>query len=282
MKMSYFMQKKLLIDASHREETRIVLLDRDQVEEFDFESGQKKQLSGNIFLAKVTRVEPSLQAAFLDYGGNRHGFLAFSEIHPDYYQIPVADKEALLAEAKILDEQAEELFDKELDDGVHEENLKSYVQVSDLEDGTIRSEPLESTEENSADTKSSNSKIGGPERELTNQSTNFDSGELNPSNKNDSEPALELNKKEKALSEAFRVLKRGGQIRMRDLIKVGELPQEVLIDPLSFNTSLGGAEDEESVRIKMKKAGFSTITISDHQPFSYLNSVRIAAKKSKY
>ena len=88
--------------------------------------------------------------------------------------------------------------------------------------------------------------------------------------------------KEKALSEAFRVLKRGGQIRMRDLIKVRELPQEVLIDPLSFNTSLGGAEDEESVRIKMKKAGFSAITISDHQPFSYLNSVRIAAKKSKY
>ena len=90
------MQKKLLIDASHQEETRIVLLNNQQVEEFDFESINKKQIAGNIFLAKVTRVEPSLQAAFLDYGGNRHGFLAFSEIHPDYYQIPIADKKLLL------------------------------------------------------------------------------------------------------------------------------------------------------------------------------------------
>ena len=90
------MQKKLLIDASHQEETRIVLLNNNQVEEFDFEAINKKQISGNIFLAKVTRVEPSLQAAFLDYGGNRHGFLAFSEIHPDYYQIPIADKNLLL------------------------------------------------------------------------------------------------------------------------------------------------------------------------------------------
>ena len=90
------MQKKLLIDASHQEETRIVLLNNQQVEEFDFESINKKQIAGNIYLAKVTRVEPSLQAAFLDYGGNRHGFLAFSEIHPDYYQIPIADKKLLL------------------------------------------------------------------------------------------------------------------------------------------------------------------------------------------
>ena len=98
------MQKKLLIDASHQEETRIVLLDNNQVEEFDFEAKNKKQISGNIFLAKVTRVEPSLQAAFLDYGGNRHGFLAFSEIHPDYYQIPIADKKLLL-EDTFLDDQ---------------------------------------------------------------------------------------------------------------------------------------------------------------------------------
>ena len=90
------MQKKLLIDASHQEETRIVLLNNQQVEEFDFESINKKQIAGNIFLAKVTRVEPSLQAAFVDYGGNRNGFLPFAEVHPDYYQIPVADKEALL------------------------------------------------------------------------------------------------------------------------------------------------------------------------------------------
>jgi ribonuclease E len=92
------MQKKMLIDATHAEETRVVVVDGNKVEEFDFESQFKRQLAGNIYLAKVTRVEPSLQAAFVDYGGNRHGFLAFSEIHPDYYQIPVADRQALIAE----------------------------------------------------------------------------------------------------------------------------------------------------------------------------------------
>src|SRR5690625_2908464 len=92
------MSKKMLIDATHPEETRVVVLDGNKVEDFDFESVNKRQLAGNIYLAKVTRVEPSLQAAFVEYGGNRHGFLAFSEIHPDYYQIPVADREALLAE----------------------------------------------------------------------------------------------------------------------------------------------------------------------------------------
>ena len=92
------MEKKLLIDAAHPEETRVVVAESSQTHDFDFESNEKIQITGNIYLAKVTRVEPSLQAAFLDYGGNRHGFLAFSEIHPDYYQIPTADKEALLAE----------------------------------------------------------------------------------------------------------------------------------------------------------------------------------------
>ncbi|MEO1562390.1 MAG: Rne/Rng family ribonuclease [Pseudomonadota bacterium] len=92
------MAKKMLIDATHAEETRVVVVDGNKVEEFDFESLNRRQLAGNIYLAKVTRVEPSLQAAFVDYGGNRHGFLAFSEIHPDYYQIPTADREALLAE----------------------------------------------------------------------------------------------------------------------------------------------------------------------------------------
>jgi ribonuclease E len=92
------MANKMLIDATHPEETRVVVLRGNRVEEFDFESAQRKQLRGNIYLAKVTRVEPSLQAAFVDYGGNRHGFLAFSEIHPDYYQIPVADRQALIDE----------------------------------------------------------------------------------------------------------------------------------------------------------------------------------------
>ncbi len=94
------MAKKMLIDATHSEETRVVVVDGNRIDEFDFESENKRQLAGNIYLAKVTRVEPSLQAAFVDYGGNRHGFLAFSEIHPDYYQIPVADREALLAEER--------------------------------------------------------------------------------------------------------------------------------------------------------------------------------------
>jgi ribonuclease E len=88
------MGKRMLIDAAHPEETRVVVLSGNRLEEFDFESSTKKQVKGNIYLAKVTRVEPSLQAAFVDYGGNRHGFLAFSEIHPDYYRIPVSDRES--------------------------------------------------------------------------------------------------------------------------------------------------------------------------------------------
>ena len=101
------MAKKMLIDATHPEETRVVVADGNKVDEFDFESASKRQLSGNIYLAKVTRVEPSLQAAFVDYGGNRHGFLAFSEIHPDYYQIPQSDREKLLAEeAEAAEEEA--------------------------------------------------------------------------------------------------------------------------------------------------------------------------------
>ena len=101
----------MLIDATHSEETRVVVVEGNKVDEFDFESSNKKQLAGNIYLAKVTRVEPSLQAAFVDYGGNRHGFLAFSEIHPDYYQIPVEDREKLIKEelayAKKIQEEVE-------------------------------------------------------------------------------------------------------------------------------------------------------------------------------
>jgi ribonuclease E len=95
------MSKRMIIDSSHREETRVVVLDGQKVEEFDFEAASKRPLKGNIYLAKVTRVEPSLQAAFVEYGGNRQGFLAFAEIHPDYYQIPIADRLALLAEREV-------------------------------------------------------------------------------------------------------------------------------------------------------------------------------------
>jgi ribonuclease E len=109
------MANKMLIDATHPEETRVVVLRGNRVEEFDFESAHRKQLRGNIYLAKVTRVEPSLQAAFVDYGGNRHGFLAFSEIHPDYYQIPVADRQALIDE----EERAQRAADDEVDQRSH-------------------------------------------------------------------------------------------------------------------------------------------------------------------
>ena len=116
------MSKLMLIDATHPEETRVAVVANGQIEDFDFEARNKRQLRGNIYLAKVTRVEPSLQAAFVDYGGNRHGFLAFSEIHPDYYQIPKEDREALLAEADEEDDgEASADGDEEDDDEAEEE-----------------------------------------------------------------------------------------------------------------------------------------------------------------
>lgn len=110
------MANKMLVDATHPEETRVVVVSGNRVEEFDFESESRKQLRGNIYLAKITRVEPSLQAAFVEYGGNRHGFLAFSEIHPDYYQIPVADREALLKQQAADARRAAEEEDREAGD----------------------------------------------------------------------------------------------------------------------------------------------------------------------
>jgi ribonuclease E len=102
------MSKKMLVDASHPEETRVVVVDGNRVEEFDYESASRRQLKGNIYLAKVTRVEPSLQACFVEYGGNRHGFLAFSEIHPDYYQIPTADRQALIEATRAVERHADD------------------------------------------------------------------------------------------------------------------------------------------------------------------------------
>ena len=119
------MGSKMLIDASQAEEIRIALARGNKLEEFDFESANKKPLKGNIYLAKVTRVEPSLQAAFIEYGGNRHGFLAFAEIHPDYYQIPIADRMALLAE-----QEAEEAEDDAEDDAEAAQAEASAAEVS--------------------------------------------------------------------------------------------------------------------------------------------------------
>ena len=139
----------MLIDATHAEETRVVVVEGNKVDEFDFESLNKRQLSGNIYLAKVTRVEPSLQAAFVDYGGNRHGFLSFAEIHPDYYQIPVADREALIAEeeayAKTLEEEANLAQQKK--SRIRKRKPKVIAEEADS-DISISSDAIEKSDEN--------------------------------------------------------------------------------------------------------------------------------------
>ncbi|MEO5493414.1 MAG: ribonuclease E/G, partial [Sphingomonas sp.] len=122
----------MLIDARHREETRVAVVKGNRIEEFDFESAERKQLKGNIYLAKVTRVEPSLQAAFIDYGGNRHGFLAFSEIHPDYYQIPKEDRDALLREeAEHAAEEAALRAELDGDDDDHDDDDHDHDEPSE-------------------------------------------------------------------------------------------------------------------------------------------------------
>src|SRR4051794_10860214 len=134
------MANKMLIDASHPEETRVVVVRGNKVEEFDFESASRRQLRGNIYLAKVIRVEPSLQAAFVDYGGNRHGFLAFSEIHPDYYQIPVADRQALLEEEARHERDAE----RDEDRAAHRRGRRrGPAQKAQDHDDRVSSEPVE-------------------------------------------------------------------------------------------------------------------------------------------
>jgi ribonuclease E len=133
------MASKMLIDASHPEETRVVVMRGNRVEEFDFESANRKQLRGNIYLAKVTRVEPSLQAAFVDYGGNRHGFLAFSEIHPDYYQIPIADRQALIA----AQERDERDAEAEAEHRARRRNWRGRGRNARRRDETVRSDAVE-------------------------------------------------------------------------------------------------------------------------------------------
>ncbi len=140
------MANKMLIDTTHPEETRVVVLRGNRVEEFDFESASRRQLRGNIYLAKVTRVEPSLQAAFVDYGGNRHGFLAFSEIHPDYYQIPVADRQALIADEERAHREAEDEIDRRASGGGRSRRPRRESAHS-RRDAT-RSEPVEASEQN--------------------------------------------------------------------------------------------------------------------------------------
>ncbi|WP_376958317.1 Rne/Rng family ribonuclease [Azospirillum sp. A26] len=158
------MAKRMLVDATHPEETRVAVVNGNRLEELDFEIASRKQLKGNIYLAKVTRVEPSLQAAFVEYGGNRHGFLAFSEIHPDYYRIPMADREALLAEERRLEEQAEARAEAAADGAVMAEPIRPEQVVeewspmpspiapeaSDEEDGDDSGEDAEAGDEQAA------------------------------------------------------------------------------------------------------------------------------------
>jgi ribonuclease E len=174
------MATRMLIDARHPEETRVAVIKGNRIEEFDFESAEHKQIKGNIYLAKVTRVEPSLQAAFVDFGGNRHGFLAFNEIHPDYYQIPKEDREALLAEEAAAaeeearlraeeedegiapgdeydaeDESSEALAEDLAEDGVEEIDTSDKDKVSTIEDGHVENgdegEEAEDDEEDEAE-----------------------------------------------------------------------------------------------------------------------------------
>ncbi|MEI4485648.1 ribonuclease E/G [Frigidibacter sp. MR17.14] len=159
------MAKKMLIDATHAEETRVVVVDGNKVEEFDFETVNKRQLAGNIYLAKVTRVEPSLQAAFVDYGGNRHGFLAFAEIHPDYYQIPLADRQALLEEERAYAEaqEAEEASRSKRrrrkprpeaavsDDATLSGDEIAGMDIVELDEGDDAAEPVETAESQAED-----------------------------------------------------------------------------------------------------------------------------------
>jgi ribonuclease E len=158
------MADKMLIDATHPEETRVVVLRGNRVEEFDFESANRKQLRGNIYLAKVTRVEPSLQAAFVDYGGNRHGFLAFSEIHPDYYQIPVADRQALIAQ----EERDQREADADADNRAGRRGRHRHRGAERHRDReVVQSEPLAAEElaSEAAEMRASDPGLGEPTRE---------------------------------------------------------------------------------------------------------------------
>ncbi|KWV96109.1 ribonuclease E/G [Erythrobacter sp. AP23] len=179
------MATRMLIDARHQEETRVAVLKGNRIEEFDFESADHKQIKGNIYLAKVTRVEPSLQAAFVDFGGNRHGFLAFSEIHPDYYQIPKEDREALLAaeaeaaeeEARLRDEEEQrgempgEEYDAEdessealaedlAEDGLEEVDTSDKDDVATIEEGHLDKDDDDDSDEESDDDESGNDEEG--------------------------------------------------------------------------------------------------------------------------
>ncbi len=180
------MAKKMLIDATHAEETRVVVVEGNKVEEFDFESENRRQLAGNIYLAKVTRIEPSLQAAFIDYGGNRHGFLAFSEIHPDYYQIPVADREALMAEERAY---SEAMRRKDDEDEVTETDFMSEedVNANQEQSKTLENEIIDESKKKTSKSKSKPSKS----KRKSSKETKTEKENLNSEKINSSEEKVE-------------------------------------------------------------------------------------------
>src|SRR6187549_3354957 len=156
------MANKMLIDTTHPEETRVVVLRGNRVEEFDFESANRRQLRGNIYLAKVTRVEPSLQAAFVDYGGNRHGFLAFSEIHPDYYQI-------LIAEEERAHRDAEDEIDRRASGGRRRQRQEAHGRRDDR-----RTQPLETAETDDAPAAAEEAQVQATEDDAADHHVNHD------------------------------------------------------------------------------------------------------------
>ncbi len=193
------MAKKMLIDATHAEETRVVVVEGNKVEEFDFESENRRQLAGNIYLAKVTRIEPSLQAAFIDYGGNRHGFLAFSEIHPDYYQIPVADREALMAEERAYSEAMRRKDDEdeageviETDFPAEKDSNEKQSKTSEIE---VNDESKEDAGEDEKRKKKSSKGKSKPAKDKSKSAakTKTEKENLNSEQKNFSEEKIEKN-----------------------------------------------------------------------------------------
>ncbi len=183
------MSNKMLIDAAHPEETRVVVLRGDRVEEFDFEASDRRPLRGNIYLAKVTRVEPSLQAAFVEYGGNRHGFLAFSEIHPDYYQIPVADRQALLEEDALSDAEEAAEDDKADETALSAKSNTSEKVVSEDEGAAEADDAAEAGEDQPAEANA------GPEETDTADETPDDAGDDSGDDDADAAVSEDMSKK---------------------------------------------------------------------------------------
>nr|WP_306267094.1 ribonuclease E/G [Pararhizobium sp. IMCC3301] len=196
------MANKMLIDASHPEETRVAVVKGNRVEEFDFEAANRVQLRGNIYLAKVTRVEPSLQAAFVDYGGNRHGFLAFSEIHPDYYQIPIADRQALLEE-----EAADEIEAKESSD-------------SDIEKTAAENAAGDASDDSETDSHTKAESTGSGSRGRRNHPADEDDDNTGKSDDGDDSPSVESVGAEDAMEEVpERRRPRRRQYKIQEVIK---------------------------------------------------------------